>query len=98
MHAVRKLAAVVAALSLLALLAAGCQSGPDAGGDKDVSSLPIGNPDPGFCPVMGDEIDPESNFPVAYQGKRYILCCEDCVKRFNKDPEKWVKNPTKPEL
>jgi hypothetical protein len=28
---------------------------------------------------------------VAYKGKVYHFCCSDCVKTFNKDPEKYVK-------
>jgi YHS domain-containing protein len=43
------------------------------------------------CPVMpGDEIDPEVT--VVYQGKTIAFCCPACVKKFNKDPEKYLKN------
>lgn len=28
---------------------------------------------------------------VEYKGKLYHFCCSDCVKTFNKDPDKYVK-------
>jgi YHS domain-containing protein len=42
------------------------------------------------CIVMADDVGPSTKF-VTYQGKAYHICCEDCVKDFNKDPEKYVK-------
>ena len=41
-----------------------------------------------FCPVSGEEIDPE--ITATYNGKTYALCCKSCLKKFNKDPEKYV--------
>ncbi|NWF88575.1 MAG: YHS domain-containing protein [Ignavibacteriaceae bacterium] len=40
------------------------------------------------CPVSGEEIDPE--ITAVYKGKTYALCCKSCLKKFNKDPEKYV--------
>lgn len=40
------------------------------------------------CPVSGDAIDP--TVTVVYKGKTYAFCCADCVKTFNKDPDKYV--------
>jgi YHS domain-containing protein len=40
------------------------------------------------CPVSGDAVDPAVT--VVYKGKTYAFCCSDCVKTFNKDPEKYV--------
>ena len=41
------------------------------------------------CPVMeGEEVDPD--LWVEYQGKRVYFCCEDCVERFQEDPERYM--------
>jgi YHS domain-containing protein len=43
------------------------------------------------CLVMkGDDVE-DSKETVEYQGKVYHLCCSKCAKKFNKDPEKYVK-------
>jgi len=39
------------------------------------------------CPVSGEEIDPDVT--ATYNGKTYALCCKSCLKKFNKDPEKY---------
>lgn len=44
-----------------------------------------------YCPVMGDEVDPETK-TVEYKGKTIGFCCGGCIKKFNKDPEKYLKN------
>jgi hypothetical protein len=28
---------------------------------------------------------------LEYQGKLYHICCSSCIKKFNKDPEKYLK-------
>lgn len=38
------------------------------------------------CPVMGETIDPKVT--VKHNGKTYYLCCNDCVKEFEKDAAK----------
>jgi len=55
--------------------------------DKD-SEVKIWN---AYCPVMGDEVDPETK-TVEYKGKTIGFCCGGCIKKFNKDPEKHLKN------
>ena len=40
------------------------------------------------CPVSGDDVDPKVT--SVYNGKTYAFCCADCVKAFNKDPEKYA--------
>ena len=42
------------------------------------------------CPVMKDEPAKE-NFFVDYKGRRVYLCCSDCVKAFERRPEKYLK-------
>ena len=41
-----------------------------------------------ICPVMGGPINKE--LFVEYQGKKVYLCCEDCVKMFKANPEKYL--------
>ena len=41
-----------------------------------------------ICPVSAEEIDPE--ITVKYKDKTYAVCCKSCLKKFNKDPEKYV--------
>ena len=40
------------------------------------------------CPVSGEEVDPK--ITAVYQDKTYSFCCKSCLKKFNKDPEKYV--------
>lgn len=45
-----------------------------------------------FCAVQGgdDKVDPDVF--VIYKDKKVGFCCQDCIKEFNKDPEKYVKS------
>ncbi len=40
------------------------------------------------CPVSGDDVDPKVT--TVYKGKTYAFCCADCVKSFEKDPDKYA--------
>ena len=40
------------------------------------------------CIVSHEEIDPK--FHAEYKGKSYAFCCATCLKKFNKDPEKYA--------
>jgi P-type Cu+ transporter len=40
------------------------------------------------CPVTGEDADPDVSY--AYKGTTYYFCCEGCVKKFKKDPEKYI--------
>ena len=43
-----------------------------------------------LCPLMiEDEVDPEEF--VEYKGKKIYMCCGSCVKKFNKDPDYYVR-------
>jgi len=42
------------------------------------------------CPVMKGKID--RKFYADYKGKRIYFCCAGCIKAFNKNPEKYMKN------
>lgn len=40
------------------------------------------------CPVSTEEADGE--ITAEYKGKKYAVCCKSCLKKFNKDPEKYI--------
>jgi YHS domain-containing protein len=44
-----------------------------------------------FCPVTREPVDPKVP-TVQYDGKTIGFCCEDCIKDFKADPEKYMKN------
>lgn len=51
-----------------------------------------------ICPVSGDAVE-SSPLTETYNGKIYHLCCDDCIKPFKKDPQKFeaavAANPAK---
>ncbi len=55
---------------------------------KQVETKKIWN---AYCPVMGEPVDPEVQ-TVEYKGKIIGFCCKSCIKKFKKDPEKYLKN------
>lgn len=40
------------------------------------------------CPVTGEAINPAVF--TEYQGKKVYFCCQGCVAKFEKDPEKYA--------
>ncbi len=52
-----------------------------------------GNPDDMVtCPVMGTKFKKKDAYAVyAYRGVKYYLCCAECVKPFNENPDKYIK-------
>jgi hypothetical protein len=44
------------------------------------------------CVVSGDVYGGDLGPPVkiTYKGREVILCCDSCVKKFNRDPEKYM--------
>ncbi|MBC8107715.1 MAG: YHS domain-containing protein [Anaerolineae bacterium] len=55
------------------------------------TTAPSTQPANKMCAVMPDDaVDPKVT--VAYKGKTIGFCCKDCIKDFEKDPEKYVKN------
>jgi YHS domain-containing protein len=40
------------------------------------------------CPVMGETVDKEVS--TVYDGVKYYFCCAPCVKKFEKDPQKYL--------
>ncbi len=43
-----------------------------------------------MCPVMPEDEVTKKYF-VMYKGDKIGLCCKDCIKDFNEDPEKYAK-------
>ncbi|MBI5726732.1 MAG: YHS domain-containing protein [Ignavibacteriales bacterium] len=43
------------------------------------------------CPVMEEDVDAKIQ-TVEYKGKTIGFCCKKCVKKFNADPEKYMKH------
>ena len=43
------------------------------------------------CPVKGEEVDVDAP-TVEYNGKLIGFCCPGCDSKFQKDPEKYMKN------
>jgi YHS domain-containing protein len=43
------------------------------------------------CPISGEDIDPKGK-TVTYKGKVVGFCCDDCIEKFNKDPDKYVES------
>ncbi|MFA9196864.1 MAG: hypothetical protein ACEQSM_04540 [Aliarcobacter sp.] len=44
------------------------------------------------CPVSGDKIgDMGETIDTLYQGQLIRFCCKGCIKSFNKNPDKYLK-------
>ncbi|HMB95952.1 MAG TPA: YHS domain-containing protein [Tepidisphaeraceae bacterium] len=43
-----------------------------------------------ICPVSGEAVDPA--FTTQYDGKTIGFCCKDCPAKFEKDPQKYMKD------
>lgn len=41
------------------------------------------------CPVSGEEIESDE-FTFAYEGKTYAVCCNNCLKKIKKNPERYT--------
>ena len=58
----------------------------DSPAPSDVKLVDAGNE---TCPISGDPVNGTDY--VAYNGKRYGLCCKGCDAQLLKDPEKYIK-------
>lgn len=74
------------AFALLVLLAAGC-AGPPPTADNIVDGR-------GYCPICV-EWHPAAamRWPLEHQGKIYRFCDLNCRAAFERDPEKYFKDP-----
>ena len=54
------------------------------------ATRPAGKAANAFCPVeTGDEVDPRVT--ITYEGKVIGFCCTDCLRDFQKDPKKYMR-------
>ncbi len=53
----------------------------------DAAAVDLGNT---VCPVSGDKVG-DSKLTSTYEGKIYHFCCDDCPKKFAKDPATYAK-------
>ncbi len=44
-----------------------------------------------ICPVMTGERT-KDKFYVDWNGRKIYMCCRSCVRKFKKNPEKYLKN------
>ncbi len=44
-----------------------------------------------MCIVM-PEREAKADLTVEHEGKVYAFCCKSCVRKFNKEPERYVKS------
>jgi YHS domain-containing protein len=47
------------------------------------------------CPIMAKKVD-KSLTTVTYKGKVYGFCCKSCIKKFAKNPAKYLKKESAP--
>jgi YHS domain-containing protein len=80
-HYARSLAA--AGLLCLGLIAA-APPGPST--QESTEKTPVNKK----CPLTQEDVD--KKVTVDYKGKTIGFCCEDCIAKFNKDPEKYMKD------
>jgi len=44
------------------------------------------------CLVTGDDLDDmDDRVSIVYEGQTFEFCCKPCLKKFNKNPGKYVK-------
>lgn len=76
--------------SAFGVMVLAAQTQPQSVNAAPPASQPAGKPVNKFCPIEPDnEIDPK--ITVTYKGKVVGLCCNDCIREFNKDPEEYMK-------
>ena len=85
------LAVIVAAFATSAIFADegdhhGASTQPASQPTTQQSAIDLHNT---VCPVSGDSVG-DSKLTEVYQGKIYHLCCDDCPKDFEKDPQKYA--------
>ena len=49
-------------------------------------------------PVCGMDVDPKTtSLTSSYQGKNYYFCSPGCKTAFDKEPQKYISKPGKPQ-
>lgn len=42
------------------------------------------------CVVSGEPLKAGHTVEVQYKGRTILLCCKGCIRKFNKEPEKYI--------
>jgi hypothetical protein len=85
-----KSAAIVCAIGLLIVIPATGQSEKsDSAASAKTTAVAKQLKPQTTCPVMGGEIDKSLFYD--YKEKRIYVCCEGCVAKLKKNPEKYIK-------
>jgi YHS domain-containing protein len=81
--------------TLLAIACISLASIARADGNDSTNSASATPPKPDLlktCPVSGDKLgDMGKPYVFVYQGQEVKLCCPDCKKDFDKNPDKYMK-------
>ncbi len=77
------LRAVIIAV-ILAATAVGARAEEGGIGPGAPKPYPLEN-----CVVSNDKIDPQVP-PLIYNGQEYRFCCRGCIKKFNREPDKYA--------
>jgi YHS domain-containing protein len=81
-HWIRKFIMAGAVLLALAAFTATAEDKKDAPKPDNLTT----------CPVSGDKLGEMGKaYTFEYKGHEVKLCCKDCKKDFDKDPEKYMK-------
>jgi len=86
---------VAVLLSFLAggALATGCsRSGEPQPAQQSAAPAPADRVAQTNCPVMTD-MPISRRVYLDYGGKRTYFCCSDCIGKFNKDPQAYLRGP-----
>jgi len=86
-------------LFLLSLGLVSCATKPPATTDPKPTSKKVAKKEPKpkpyplkTCLVTGDGLDDmDERVTTVYQGQTFEFCCKPCLKKFNKNPAKFVK-------
>ena len=86
---------VGAAVLTLKLTAADCAMPACCGGAAETTTVADAKATPDLlttCPVSGEKLG-EMGKPLVftYKDQEVKLCCKSCKKKFDKDPEKYIK-------
>lgn len=74
---------VLTSVSLALMMGCTLVFGADGAKDKKKPKPQI------TCPIMGGKIN--KNLSAEHKGKRVFFCCQGCIERFKKDPDKYIK-------
>lgn len=87
------LAAVVATFTAVAVLAADESKKPVTPASKPATTQALIPYPLKTCIVSGEPFGGDMGDPIvtSYNGREIKFCCKSCVKKFNKDPEKYLK-------